>query len=502
MPQIRELSDILPGAIITNCVRDAIAAVRADILTGQLLEVDISQIVAAAQTQALRLWQPSLRRVINVSGIVIHTNLGRSVLAREAVETVTRIASGYSTLEYDTDALTRGSRHNHYEQLICALTGAEAALAVNNNAAAVMMVLSEFAAGRETVVSRGELVEIGGSFRIPDIMRLSNAEMVEVGTTNKTHLRDYREALTARTALLLKVHPSNYRMVGFTEAVSTKELRQLADEENSRRQSADGSDNRGAGRGTSKDDSRDDGRGDNRSDGRDGRVLVYEDLGSGALIRLDYLGEYAEPTVQDSLNQGCDLVSFSGDKLLGGPQAGIIAGSRPLIDRLKASPWARVLRLDKLTLAALETTLRHYLDAGTVCERIPTLRMLSEPAAKVKTRAEQLKAVLEQRLPQGCAWLAVVEEVAHAGGGALPMYDLPSFAVRIDFRQGNAQDCERHLVTGREVPVIPRIKKEMLLCDVRTLTEDEEIAEVASALVEYFDRLDRQPDTKGRLNDV
>jgi L-seryl-tRNA(Ser) seleniumtransferase len=495
MPQIRELSDILPASITTDCVRDAIAAVRADIMAGHSSNVNINQIIAAVQAQALRLRRPSLKRAVNASGIVIHTNLGRSVLTREAVQAVTQAASSYSTLEYDTDTLTRGNRHDHYEQLICALTGAEAALAVNNNAAAVMMILNEFASGHEAIVSRGELVEIGGSFRIPDIMRLSNAAMVEVGTTNKTHLRDYCEALTAKTALLLKVHPSNYRMMGFTETVSIKELRQLADEENGRRQDDGSVSDKGTGRNNDGDDRNGNGE-------INGKVLVYEDLGSGALVRLDCFEECAEPTVQDSLNQGCDLVSFSGDKLLGGPQAGIIAGSRLLIDRLKTSPWARVLRLDKLTLAALEATLRHYLDAETVCAKVPTLRMIGESAAAVKDRAEQLRATLEQRLPHGCTQLSVVEEAAHAGGGALPMCDIPSFAVRIDFRQGSAQDCERYLITGREVPIIPRIKKEALLCDVRTLVKSEEIEEIVSALEEYFGTLNRQPHPEEQTDDV
>jgi L-seryl-tRNA(Ser) seleniumtransferase len=525
-PQIQELSNALPEAVITDCVRDTIAGARTDILAGRSSEVDVERIIAATRAQALRLRRPSLRRVINVSGIVIHTNLGRSVLTREAVEAVTQIARAYSTLEYDTDAQARGSRHDHYERLIRALTGAEAALAVNNNAAAVMMVLSEFANGREAVVSRGELIEIGGSFRVPDIMRLSNAEMVEVGTTNKTHLRDYREALTAKTALLLKVHPSNYRMVGFTEAVSTKELRQLADEENERRRSGGGAGTdagsggeagtgsggsagtgagAGAGTGTGSGGGWQGGGGaGERSGGGAGaeQVLVYEDLGSGALIPLDCFGEYAEPTVRNSLNQGCDLVSFSGDKLLGGPQAGIIAGSRQLIDRLKASPWARVLRLDKLTLAALEATLRHYLDVETVCEKIPTLRMLSEPAAKVKARAERLKIALEQKLSRDCARVSVVEAVAQAGGGALPMCDIPSFAVRVEFRRGSARECERYLIAGREVPVIPRLKKEALLCDTRTLAGEDEITEIVSAFEEYFGRLSEPPNQKEQSDGI
>ena len=266
--------------------------------------------------------------MINATGIVVHTNLGRSPLADEAVSAVSDVARGYSTLEYDTDAMARGSRHDHVERLICTLTGAEAALAVNNNAAAVMMVLHEFARGHEAVVSRGELVEIGGSFRVPDIMELSQARMVEVGTTNKTHAVDYERAIGADTSMLLKVHPSNYRVVGFAESVSARDLRPLADAENARRTA---SGEPGA-----------------------GELLVYEDQGSGAFLNLDAFGAYAEPTVAESLQAGCDLVSFSGDKLLGGPQAGIIVGAKRFIDRLKKNPYARAMRLDKMTLAALE----------------------------------------------------------------------------------------------------------------------------------------------------
>jgi L-seryl-tRNA(Ser) seleniumtransferase len=463
----------LPASVITDCVREVIAETRADILAGRILTADVERISASVRARAAELRRPSLRRVVNASGIVIHTNLGRSVLPQAAIDAVVQVASGYSTLEYDTDNMRRGSRIAHYEHLVCVLSGAQAALAVNNNAAAVMMILSEFAGGREAIVSRGELVEIGGSFRIPDIMRLSNAKMIEVGTTNKTHSWDYDQAITTDTGMLLKVHPSNYRMLGFTESVSIKELRQIADDENKRR----------------------------KLQGHDDTVLVYEDLGSGALVHLDCSEEYREPTVRESLNQGCDLISFSGDKLLGGPQAGIIVGSKHLIDRLKKSPLARVLRLDKLTLAALEATLRHYLDSATATQEIPTLRMLSEQADKVKKRAESLKALLEQNLPKGCAKVAIVREVSHAGGGALPMCDIESFAVCLQFIRGNAQDCEHYLITERDQPVVPRIRKETLLCDARTLLSGDEVREVAEALGEYFENLNIEAGVEGNRAD-
>ena len=356
--------------------------------------------------------------------------------------------------------MARGSRHAHCEKLICALTGAEAAIAVNNNAAAVMMVLSEFASGHRAVVSRGELVEIGGSFRIPDIMALSGADMVEIGTTNKTHARDYVRAIDDDTAMLLKVHPSNYRLIGFTENVAIDELRDIADE-------------------TLADRAARDVRGD---------LLVYEDQGSGAFAALPFFGGYGEPTVAESLKQGADLVSFSGDKLLGGPQAGIIVGSKRHIDRLKANPLARVLRLDKMTIAALEATLRLYLDEERARREVPTLRMLSETADDLRPRAERLAAALRSALDPQDAAVDVVDEVSRAGGGALPMCDIPTCVVRVAFIRGDAQECERRLVCERDVPVIGRIKKDALLLDARTILDEDEEAEIVRALTEYFER--------------
>lgn len=464
-PRIEELLARLARPVVVDAVRQAVDAARQAILADAPYAVDADAIASEACVRAARLEKPSLRRVVNASGVIVHTNLGRSVLAESAVKAVTEAAHSYSTLEYDVDAMARGSRHAHYERLICHLTGAEAALAVNNNAAAVMMVLSEFASGHEAIVSRGELVEIGGSFRIPDIMALSHAAMVEVGTTNKTHPADYERALTPETAMLLKVHPSNYRLIGFTESVGVRELRALADEENARRA------RRGVG---------------------NGDVLVFEDQGSGALVRLDCFGEYAEPTVAESLRAGCDLVSFSGDKLLGGPQAGIIVGAKRHIDRLKRNPLARALRLDKMALAALEATLRLYLDEERARSEIPTLAMLSAPVEDLLPRAEALCAAIKGRIPKGFASLCVVPEIARSGGGALPMCNIDTFAVRVEFSRGDALDCERALVRERDVPVIGRIKKEALLFDVRTLVEDAEIIEIADALAAYFARVASQ----------
>ena len=463
-PQVHALEALVPRNILVECARRSIDEARQSILAGTDDAADAAAIADAACAYALSNLRPSLRRVINATGVVLHTNLGRSALAEEAVAAVTEAARGYSTLEYSTDTMARGSRHNHVEHLICSLTGAEAAIAVNNNAAAVMMVLSEFARGHEAVVSRGELVEIGGSFRVPDIMAQSDARMVEVGTTNKTHAIDYERAITPDTAMLLKVHPSNYRLVGFTESVSKAELRRIADAENARRRAA--AEASGA-----------------LEQAR--QLLVYEDQGSGAFMRLEVFGEYAEPTVRESLAAGCDLVSFSGDKLLGGPQAGIVVGRRELIERLKKNPLARAMRLDKMTLAALEATLRIYLEPDEALTKIPTLRMLTEPVEDVKDRAKVLAHALRKQVTARQAHLEVVEETGRAGGGSLPMCDIATYCVRIEFKCGCAQDCERFLQQKRRIPVIGRIKKEAVLLDARTICADD-IPEIAQALGAYF----------------
>lgn len=459
-PRLKALEGRIPRRALVQAAREAVDDVRTAVLEGARQAVERDDIATDALLRAAASQRPSLRRVINASGVVIHTNLGRSVMARSAVEAAADAAGRYSTLEYDTAAMARGSRHAHCEKLICALTGAEAAIAVNNNAAAVMMVLSEFASGHRAVVSRGELVEIGGSFRIPDIMALSGADMVEIGTTNKTHARDYVRAIDDDTAMLLKVHPSNYRLIGFTENVAIDELRDIADE-------------------TLADRAARDVRGD---------LLVYEDQGSGAFAALPFFGGYGEPTVAESLKQGADLVSFSGDKLLGGPQAGIIVGSKRHIDRLKANPLARVLRLDKMTIAALEATLRLYLDEERARREVPTLRMLSETADDLRPRAERLAAALRSALDPQDAAVDVVDEVSRAGGGALPMCDIPTCVVRVAFIRGDAQECERRLVCERDVPVIGRIKKDALLLDARTILDEDEEAEIVRALTEYFER--------------
>ena len=429
-----------PRGVVVDALRDSIEGTRARILAGEGVDYSEQEVVEDAFARVDSTLTRSLRRVINATGIVVHTNLGRSPLSPEAVEAVAEVAMGYSTLEFDVATGERGSRHVHVESLLTTLTGAEAAMAVNNNASAVMMAIAAFANGKEAVVSRGQLVEIGGSFRIPDIMAASGAKMVEVGTTNKTRLEDYARAMGERTGLLLKVHSSNFRVVGFTEEVGLEQLVTL---------------------------------------GRERGVPVYEDQGSGVLVDLRSVGLPYEPTIRESVEAGADLVSASGDKLLGGPQAGLIVGTRAAIGLLKAHPLARVLRLDKMTCAALELTLREYLDPERVVERVPTLRMLAAPAEDMRERAR----AMAERLAHACgdAYAAtVLADTSRAGGGALPMAEIPTFVLALAPRDGGVVALEERLRLGSPC-VVARIKDDRLLIDPRTLSAEEE-REVVDAL--------------------
>jgi len=455
-PIMRALAETMSHERLTNAVREEVGALRTSILAGQTPTFDAESIAVGACARAQGLLEPSLRRIINATGVVIHTNMGRSVMAPAAIDAVNDVMKGYSTLEYSVDAMARGSRHSHCEKLLCALTGAEAAIAVNNNAAAVILVLSEFAKDREAIVSRGELIELGGSFRIPDIMRQSQAHMVEVGTTNKTHPHDYAGAITDETAIMLKVHKSNYRIEGFTKEVSLSEMKEIA----VAREKETGQ-----------------------------RILIFEDQGSGCFVRLDRYGRRAEATVAESMAAGADLVSFSGDKMLGGPQCGVVCGSKELIDRLKKNPLARVVRLDKLTIAALEGTLRLYMQGEEAIQTIPTVRMLSESAETVRVRAERLKEMIDARIPEGVASTQVISEISRAGGGSLPMYDIDTFAVEIAPIAGSAQECEEFLVKKCPIPIVARISREAIVCDPRTLLDDEELEIVAEGLKSYFESL-------------
>ena len=498
----------LPHALKADIIRKEIDARRSAILASQHTDTDASSITEAVIDQLELQANPSLRRVVNATGIIVHTNLGRSVLADEALASVIEVAKGYSTLEYDTQAMERGSRHIHYEELICALTGAEAAIAVNNNAAAVMMVLHEFAQNKQAIISRGELIEIGGSFRIPDIMDFSHAHMVEVGTTNKTHLSDYANAITNDTAMLLKVHTSNYRLVGFTESVDIKDLRKLADAVNKQRNSSAAQMPYSAEVSYSAEiphaaqtshsveacysaQTPFSGQAPYTTYGQPARpapepLLVYEDLGSGLFIRPKWLTADQEPTVSESLCQGCDLLSFSGDKLLGGPQAGIIVGKKELIDRLKKNPLARALRLDKMTIAALEATLHLYLDPDKAMKAVPTLKMLCAMPEEIQETANSLKTALDQSETSKIADFKVTQDVSRSGGGSLPMLDIPTYCVEAIFKgKSNAQECMEYLVQKRRIPVIGRITHQKLLFDVRTLIDENDLNEIVSGMSEY-----------------
>ncbi len=363
--------------------------------------------------------RPQLRRVLNATGVIVHTNLGRAPLPAAALVRVTEVARGYSNLEYDLAEGARGSRQDHLAGLLRRLTGAEASLVVNNNAGAVLLALAALAEGREVVVSRGELIEIGDGFRIPDVLARSGARLVEVGTTNRTRAADYERAIGPETALLLRVHQSNFRVVGFAEQPATAQLAAVA---------------------------------------RRHELPLVDDLGSGALVRLP-----DEPTPADALAVGADLVCFSGDKLLGGPQAGIVAGRADLVERLRRHPLQRALRADKLTLAALEGTLTLYLDRPG---EIPVLRMIEEPAEAVRARAERLA---------GLTGGAVEETVARVGGGALPLAELPSFACALEEQLAGP-------LRGSEPPVVAVVRDGRTLLDCRTLADDE-LDEVAAAVV-------------------
>lgn len=457
---ITTLKHALAHDFLKTAVRDTLDSLRDKIRKGvddDFVMPTADEIAHASCVHALQLIKPSLRHVVNASGVIIHTNLGRSTLSEEAIQAVTDVASGYSTLEYSTKTMARGSRHDHVEQLICTLTGAQGAIAVNNNAAAVMMVLNEFAKGHEAIVSRGELVEIGGSFRVPDIMAMSNATMVEVGTTNKTHPEDYERQINENTAMLLKVHPSNYRMEGFVEDVSIKELQKLATAENKER----------------------------KANGNKLKVIVYEDQGSGVLIEDEFFKANGEHTITNALDLGVDLVSFSGDKLLGGPQAGIIVGRKELVERLKKNPLARALRLDKMTLAALEATLRTYLNEDEARQKIPTLRMLTEKTEDTQKRAEALKAAFEKEINSKQARFEIVEEISRAGGGSLPMCDIETRCVKATFKKGNAEAADAFLIQNSEPPVIARLTRDCILFDARTI-EERDFEPIVKAMVEYF----------------
>jgi len=441
-PAVRELLDRHARALVLKALRAVLDRLRAAALQGALPEDAFSEgpLVAALEHELALLHAPSLKRVINGSGIVIHTNLGRSILPERAREALNNIAFSYSNLEFDLAAGERGSRYSHVEALICELTGAEAAIVVNNNAAAVLLALTALANGREAVVSRGELVEIGGSFRIPDVMRLSGVTLKEVGTTNRTHAKDYRGAVTPDTALFLKVHCSNFAVVGFTAEVTAAELVAL---------------------------------------GAEAGVPVLADMGSGNLVDFGGRLPCEEPTVQEFVRAGVDVITFSGDKLLGGPQAGLIVGKKAFIEPMKKHQLLRALRMDKLTLATLEATLGLYRDERAALNEVPTLRMLTIPYPELAERARRLVRRLKRRLPEAVS-LALTEGFSQAGGGTLPLLNLPTLLIEVR-REGLSPNDIEAALRGFSVPVIGRISRGSFLIDPRTLL-DQDLDDLAAAL--------------------
>ncbi len=437
---LREFRDCLhPHALLCDTINAFLEEKRTKIKNAQMSEHELERdVLFAVLKEYVELaLTPRVKKVINASGVVIHTNLGRSVLAKEALDAVYSVANGYCNLEFDLEKGERGSRHSLVEKDICKLVGAEAALVVNNNAAAVYLVLNTLCQGGEVIVSRGELVEIGGSFRIPEVMKQSRAILQEVGTTNKTHLKDYVEAITEQTKAILKVHTSNYRIIGFHADVPNYELAELAHANN---------------------------------------LPVIHDLGSGSLVDLSPYGLKGEPTVKEIVASGIDIVTFSGDKVLGGPQAGIIAGKKEYIEKIKKNQMLRALRCDKLTLTALSETLRLYYDEKTALAKIPTLNAITVSGEELKKKARKLYNVLKKVLPQDKIKLTLEENVSRVGGGAFPENDLPTYVVCLDFLEESptfsAQAWkEKFLKTNP--PLIGRVEHDKFLFDVRTISDEE-----------------------------
>ncbi len=381
---------------------------------------------------------PSLEKVINATGTIVHTNLGRSLLSKDAVDSLVNVAENYSTLEISKKTGERGSRYSNVKELLTDLTGAEDGLVVNNNAAAVLLILDTFAKNKEVILARGEMVEVGGSFRIPDVMEKSGARLVEVGATNKVYIEDYENKINENTGMLLKVHTSNYRVMGFTEEVKLEELVEL---------------------------------------GKKSNLPVVEDLGSGIIEDLSDLGLKDEPTVEDKIDQGADLVSFSGDKLLGGPQAGIIVGKKRFMEKLKKNPMTRALRVDKFTLAALEATLKAYMTENAR-EKLPTLKMLSQNIDLIKDKALSLKNKLENFQKESLN-IKVKKDSTKIGGGAFPLQDIPTYVVKIKLNNMDLNDLSYKLRMNKP-PIFTRLYNDHMLFDLRTI-KDKEVDQIVKA---------------------
>ncbi len=435
----------VPRELVKEACRSVVEGLRERILrekgAATALRLPTREAAAAQAAEVIEgFGSYRLRRVINATGVILHTNLGRAPLCREALERIVEVARGYSNLEYDLEKGERGLRYDHVRRLLCALAGAEDALVVNNNAAAVLLVLNSLAEGKEAIVSRGELIEIGGEFRIPEVMEKSGARLKEVGTTNRTRLADYEGAIGPETGLILKVHTSNFRIMGFTEEAELFSLVEL---------------------------------------GKKHGLPVMDDLGSGCLVELDRYGLEREPTVRDCIATGVDVVTFSGDKLLGGPQAGIILGKHEILERVRRNPLNRALRIDKLTLAALEATMVKYLRPDQALTDIRVLSALTEPPEAVRKRAKRLAALLRRAMPEG-GGVTLVDGTSMAGGGSLPTREIPTTLVGVRAATLSAAALEERLRRG-ETPVIVRVADDRVLFDLRTIDMGE-FTEIRDAL--------------------
>ncbi|MCG6553449.1 MAG: L-seryl-tRNA(Sec) selenium transferase [Candidatus Magnetominusculus sp. LBB02] len=431
-PEVVKWLGRYPRTIVLRALRDATKTKRTEVLSGEAQTVTQSSVISAAASLLTARTQFNLRPVINATGIVIHTNLGRAPLCKSAVENATAVASGYSTLEYDIKTGRRGKRYSHIQGILRELTAAEDAFVVNNNAAAVFLCLIALAKGKEVIISRGELVEIGGSFRIPDIMAHTGAILKEVGTTNKTHLYDYERAVTENTAVILKVHRSNFHITGFTEDVGVEALAAFAK--------------------------------------KSGTPMMY-DLGSGCLADLAPYKIHNEPMVKTIVKSGVDIITFSGDKLLGGPQCGVIAGKGALVEAVRTHPLARMVRVDKFTLAALEATVSEYMDEGRAFENIPALKMLTEDIKEIRKRAIRLAAGIRHQTA-GHVEVAWRQDLSFAGGGSLPGHEIPTYVVSLS-PTGQTLNALEAKLRGGSLPVIARVKDDTLLLDTRTIFDKE-----------------------------
>ena len=420
--------------IVVDVIREEIDKLRNFIKESEnleLIEDKINNLIENIIKNTEKVYSYNLRKVINGTGTILHTNLGRAIISKKHADYLKEVVTSYSNLEYNLEEGKRGERYSHFEKLICKITGAEAAMAVNNNAAAVMLVLSSLAAEKEVVVSRGELVEVGGKFRIPDVMRSSNAQLVEIGTTNKTHLEDYEDAISENTGAFLKVHTSNFKILGFTESVSIEKLCKLGKEKN---------------------------------------IPVIEDIGSGVLVDLSKYGLEYEPTVQDSIKAGVDIVSFSGDKLLGGPQAGIIVGKKEYINKMKKNPLTRAFRIDKFTAIVLEMIFKEYLNEEKAIKNIPVLSLITKDINEIEDNAKKLFEKLNDL--EDVAAIKIEDTLSQIGGGSLPAERIKSKCVSITPKNMSTAMLEEKLRQGAN-PVVARISEDKLIIDMRTILDDE-----------------------------